>query len=63
MAIHLYESMNPVRAGLVDRPKDWPYGGEIVYDRTGQPKVIRGGLSLSDHNHGNKPKHEPIKTQ
>jgi putative transposase len=47
-----YIYMNPVRAGLVNRPEDWPYGGEIVYDPAGRPKVIRGGLSLSDQNQG-----------
>jgi putative transposase len=28
-----YIYMNPVRAGLVNRPEDWPYGGEIAYVR------------------------------
>ena len=26
-----YVRMNPVRAGLVHDPDDWPYQGEIVY--------------------------------
>ncbi|MBU0678097.1 MAG: transposase [Verrucomicrobia bacterium] len=25
-----YVYMNPVRAGLVERPEDWPYSGQIV---------------------------------
>jgi REP element-mobilizing transposase RayT len=27
-----YICLNPVRAGLVDRPEDWPFGGEIFCD-------------------------------
>ncbi len=27
-----YVRMNPVRAGLVERPEDWPYQGYIDYD-------------------------------
>ena len=37
-----YIRQNPVRAGLVRRPEDWPYGGRIVYDRKGA-KILRGG--------------------
>jgi putative transposase len=36
-----YIYQNPVRAGLVARPEDWPYGGRIVYDKNG-PRVLRG---------------------
>jgi REP element-mobilizing transposase RayT len=27
-----YVYQNPVRAGLVERPEDWPYSGEIIAD-------------------------------
>jgi REP element-mobilizing transposase RayT len=37
-----YVCLNPVRAGLVERPEDWPFGGEIYYDEAGGPRVIRG---------------------
>ena len=37
-----YVCLNPVRAGLVKRPEDWPFGGEIFYDEAGGPGVIRG---------------------
>jgi putative transposase len=30
-----YIRFNPVRAGLVSRPQEWPYGGEIIYDKNG----------------------------
>ncbi len=36
-----YIYQNPVRAGLVDRPEDWPYGGRIVFDENGS-QVLRG---------------------
>jgi len=34
-----YVLMNPVRAGLAERPEDWPYGSQIVYDENG-PRLI-----------------------
>lgn len=37
-----YVCLNPVRAGLVKRPEDWPYGGEIFYDEAGGPRLVRG---------------------
>lgn len=36
-----YIYQNPVRAGLADRPEDWPYGGRIVFDESGS-RVLRG---------------------
>jgi putative transposase len=45
-----YIYMNPVRADLVNRPEDWPYGGEIIYDRTGRPKVIAAALPSQTRN-------------
>ena len=37
-----YIRQNPVRAGLVERREDWPYGGRIVYGENGV-KILRGG--------------------
>jgi len=37
-----YICLNPVRAGLVSRPEDWPFGGEIFYDPTGGPTLAAG---------------------
>jgi putative transposase len=37
-----YIFLNPVRAGLAVRPEDWPYSGEIIYERSGS-KAVRGG--------------------
>ncbi len=34
-----YVCLNPVRYGLVKRPEDWPFGGEIFYDSAGDPPV------------------------
>jgi ribonuclease HI len=31
-----------VRAGLVNRPEEWPFGGEIFYDEAGGPRLVRG---------------------
>jgi REP element-mobilizing transposase RayT len=36
-----YICLNPVRAGLVLRPEEWPYGGEILYEDE-PPRLIRG---------------------
>lgn len=36
-----YVCLNPVRAGLVKRPEEWSFGGEILYESTG-PRLIRG---------------------
>ena len=37
-----YVCLNPVRYGLVKRPEEWPYGGEIFYDDAGGPRLARG---------------------
>ncbi len=37
-----YVCLNPVRAGLVKRPEEWPFGGEIFYDDAGGPRLVRG---------------------
>jgi hypothetical protein len=37
-----YVCLNPVRAGLVKRPEEWPYGGEILYAESGVPRLLRG---------------------
>jgi hypothetical protein len=37
-----YVCLNPVRYGLVQRPEDWPYGGEIFYDDAAGPRLIPG---------------------
>jgi REP element-mobilizing transposase RayT len=37
-----YVCLNPVRAGLVKRPEEWPFGGEIFYHEAGGPRFVRG---------------------
>jgi REP element-mobilizing transposase RayT len=37
-----YVCLNPVRYGLVKRPEEWPFGGEIFYDDVGEPQLVRG---------------------
>jgi hypothetical protein len=37
-----YVCLNPVRYGLVKRPEEWPYGGEIFYDEPCGPRLVRG---------------------
>lgn len=37
-----YVCLNPVRYGLVARPEEWPFGGEVVYDLAGVPTVTWG---------------------
>jgi len=37
-----YVCLNPVRYGLVKRPEEWPYGGEIFYDDAAGPTLVRG---------------------
>jgi hypothetical protein len=37
-----YVCLNPVRGKLVERPEQWPFGGEISYDESGDPRLIRG---------------------
>jgi hypothetical protein len=41
-----YVCLNPVRAGLVKCPEEWPFGGEIFYDEAGGPRLVRGTLPL-----------------
>ncbi|HPY29583.1 MAG TPA: hypothetical protein PLT00_02630 [Verrucomicrobiota bacterium] len=36
-----YVCLNPVRAGLVKRPEEWPYAGEIFYGEAGAPRLVR----------------------
>jgi len=37
-----YVCLNPVRYHLVQRPEEWPYGGEIFYEDAGGPRLVRG---------------------
>jgi REP element-mobilizing transposase RayT len=37
-----YVCLNPVRDGLVQRPEEWPFAGEIFYDEADGPRLIRG---------------------
>ena len=37
-----YVCLNPVRYRLVQRPEQWPYGGEIFYDEPDGPRLVRG---------------------
>ena len=37
-----YVCLNPVRYGLVQRPEEWPFGGEIFYDEAAGPRLVRG---------------------
>jgi REP element-mobilizing transposase RayT len=37
-----YVCLNPVRCGLVSRPEEWPYGGEVFYDESSGPILVRG---------------------
>jgi hypothetical protein len=41
-----YVCLNPVRYLLVQRPEDWPYGGEIFYDDAAGPRLIPGAPPL-----------------
>ena len=43
-----YVCLNPVRAGLVTRPEEWPYGGEIFHDDADGPRWVRGTPPLLD---------------
>ena len=43
-----YVMMNPVRAGLVDRPEIWPFTGEIIWDNAGQVRLKRHSPPLLD---------------
>jgi REP element-mobilizing transposase RayT len=37
-----YVCLNPVRYHLVQRPEEWPYGGEIFYDDAASPRLVPG---------------------
>lgn len=37
-----YVCLNPVRYHLVQRPEEWPYGGEIFYDDAAGPRLVPG---------------------
>ena len=37
-----YVCLNPVRYGLVERPEQWPYGGEIFYEDVDGPRLVLG---------------------
>jgi REP element-mobilizing transposase RayT len=37
-----YVCLNPVRAGFVKRPEEWPLGGEIFYNEAGGPTFVCG---------------------
>jgi hypothetical protein len=37
-----YLRLNPVRAGLVKRPEEWSYGGEIFHGDIGGPRWVPG---------------------
>jgi len=41
-----YVCLNPVRYGLVNRPEQWPYGGEVFYDDAVRPRLLPGTPSL-----------------
>ena len=57
-----YVCLNPVRAGLVKRPEEWPFGGEIFYDEAGGPRLVRGtpplletGMLMEEEDGGTTP--------
>jgi REP element-mobilizing transposase RayT len=43
-----YICLNPVRRGLVERPEEWPFGGEIFFDDACGPRLVHGTPSLLD---------------
>ena len=43
-----YVCLNPVRAGLVKRPEEWPFGGEINYHESATPTFVPGTPPLLD---------------
>ena len=58
-----YVCLNPVRAGLVKRPEEWPFGGEIFYDDAGGPRLVRGtpplletGMLIEENDGGTTPR-------
>ena len=44
----VYLCLNPVRYGYVERPEQWPYGGEVLHDDPNGPRVERGTPPLLD---------------
>jgi REP element-mobilizing transposase RayT len=42
-----YVVLNPVRAGLVRRPEDWPYCGALLHEASGC-RLVRGTPSFPD---------------
>lgn len=60
-----YMCLNPVRAGLVSRPEEWPFGGEIFYSEAGGPRLVRGtppllevGMLIEENENGGTPPRE-----
>jgi len=60
-----YVCLNPVRYGLVKRPEEWSYGGEIFYGETGGPRLVRGtppllesGILIEEDNRGTTPRED-----
>ena len=58
-----YVCLNPVRYGLVKRPEEWPFGGEIFYDDGGGPRLVRGtppllemGMLIEENDGGTTPR-------
>ena len=58
-----YICLNPVRAGLVKRPEEWPFGGEIFYHEAGGPGLVRGtpplletGMLIEEDHGGTTPR-------
>jgi hypothetical protein len=58
-----YVCLNPVRYGLVKRPEEWPFGGEIFYDDAGGPQLVRGtppllerGMLIEEDDGGTTPR-------
>ena len=58
-----YVCLNPVRAGFVKRPEEWRYGGEVFYDETDGPRLVRctpslleTGVLIDDDDGGTNPR-------
>src|SRR2546425_6859634 len=58
-----YVCLNPVRYGLVKRPEEWPFGGEIFYNDAGGPRLVRGtpplletGMLIEENDGGTTPR-------
>ena len=67
-----YVCLNPVRYGLVERPEQWPFGGEIFYEETSGPRLVPGtppllevGILMSEDGRtvggGNPPANPPAR--